>query len=242
MDKKNLIIDLLSDTHNRHEKFKCDGGDILIHSGDFTSRGYDHEIEDFMIWFAKQKYSHKIVIPGNHDWDLEKNFDYWKERFAKFGIILLNDSGVILKDMYGTYNIKVWGSAYTPWFHSWAFNRHRTEAEATDKHPWIKPHWDMIPEDTEILITHGPPNKILDFVERGGGLHVGCEHLAKRIAETKVKLHVFGHIHEGRGFEYDSQVTYANASCLDENYRPADIKPMRAVREECRDGSIVYVL
>jgi Icc-related predicted phosphoesterase len=236
VETKKLIIDILSDTHNRHDKFICEGGDILIHSGDFTGRGTPMEVEAFMLWLEKQEYKYKIVIPGNHDWNLESNFDVWKEEFAKRGIVLLNDSGIEIE------GIKIWGSPVQPWFHSWAFNRHRTEEGSNTKHPWIKPHWDLIPEDTEILITHGPPHGILDLVARSGGLHVGCEHLAKRIVETQIKLHVFGHIHEGRGFEYDSQTTYVNGSSLDENYFPSDNKPMRTIREICEDGSIVYVL
>lgn len=236
MEPKKLIIDILSDTHNRHEKFTCEGGDILIHSGDFTGRGTDVEIVSFMKWFAKQNYTHKIVIPGNHDFGLETDLAYWQAEFTKYGIILLNDSGVEVE------SIKIWGSAVSPWFHNWAFNRHRTEKEATEKYPWIKPHWDLIPEDTEILITHGPPNGVLDLVARDGGLNVGCEELAKRIAEIQVKLHIFGHIHEGRGFEYGEKTTYVNGSCLDEYYIPSDNKPMRTIREICQDGSIAYVL
>lgn len=247
-----LIIDLLSDTHNRHGHFNCEGGDILLHSGDFTGRGSQSEIQQFMLWMEMQDYSHKVVIPGNHDWDLEKNFPYWKDEFAKRGIHLLNDEGVTLRGTQDgdgePYEIKVWGSPVQPWFHSWAFNRARTEKEATSLHGWIKPHWDMIPEDTEILLTHGPPMNILDEVMRVSGdsynppQNVGCEELAKRIKETQVKLHLFGHIHEGRGFIYDGPVTYVNGSSLDRMYYPSDNKPMRVIREIFQDGSIGYVL
>lgn len=246
-----LIIDLLSDTHNQHGKFTCEGGDILLHSGDFTGRGTPSEVQQFMLWMEMQDYSHKVVIPGNHDWDLEKNFPYWKDEFAKRGIHLLNDEGVTLTgtlDAENKYAIKVWGSPVQPWFHSWAFNRARTEKEATRIHGWIKPHWDMIPEDTEILLTHGPPMNILDEVMRPNGdsynpsQNVGCEELAKRIKETQVKLHLFGHIHEGRGFIYDGPVTYVNGSSLDRMYWPSDDKPMRVIREVFQDGSIGYVL
>lgn len=239
MENKKLIIDILSDTHNRHEKFKCEGGDILLHSGDFTSRGEHDEVESFMRWMAKQNYTHKVVIPGNHDWDLEKNFDYWQKEFATWGIHLLNDSGVEIE------GIKIWGSPVQPWFHSWAFNRARNQSEADHLYPrvfgLIKPHWDAIPKDTEILLTHGPPYNILDTVVRGGH-QVGCVELAKAIEDSEIKLHVFGHIHEGRGFHYGDKTTYVNGSSLNEYYSPSDNKPMRAIREVCQDGSIVYVL
>lgn len=249
MDSKKIIIDLLSDTHSRHAKFDCKGGDILLHSGDVSSRGSDSEILAFINWFEQQPYEFKIFIPGNHDWSLEKNFAYWKDECDKRRIVLLNDSGMIIKSMYDpNLNLKIWGSPVQPWFHSWAFNRARTEAEATSQHGWIKPHWDLIPPDTEILLTHGPPMGILDEVTNvmGGSYyppqHVGCEELHKRIQEVKPGLHLFGHIHEGRGFLYERDTTYVNGSSLDRMYCPADNKPMRVIREVCQDGSIAYVL
>lgn len=249
MEPKKLVIDLLSDTHNRHAEFECIGGDILLHSGDVSGRGSDQEILNFINWFEQQPYEFKIFIPGNHDWSLERNFAYWKDECSKRRITLLNDSGMIIKSMDDpNLNLKIWGSPVQPWFHSWAFNRARTELDATDRHPWIKPHWDAIPVDTEILLTHGPPYKILDEVTRPNGDSysppelAGCEELAKRIKETDIKLHLFGHIHESRGFHYDRETTYVNGSALDRMYSPADKKPMRVIREICQDGSIAYVL
>ena len=248
MEKK-LIIDLLSDTHNQHNRFTCPGGDILLHSGDVSSRGTDMEILNFINWFEQQKYEFKIFIPGNHDWSLEKNFAYWKDECDKRRITLLNDSGIIIKSMDDpNLNLRVWGSPVQPWFHSWAFNRHRTQKEATFKHPWIKPHWDAIPEHTEILLTHGPPMGILDEVLHINGTsydppnNVGCEELLKRIKETQIKLHVFGHIHCGRGFLYHPEITYVNGSALDEMYCSVSDKPMRITREIVQDGSVVYIL
>lgn len=237
-----LIIDVLSDTHSQHNKFNTAGGDIILHSGDVSSRGTDQEILSFIDWFEQQDYVHRIFIPGNHDWSLERNFPYWKDECDKRGIHLLNDTGITVE------GIKIWGSPVQPWFHSWAFNRARTEAEATRVHPWIKPHWDMIPEDTEILLTHGPPMGILDEVTMVNGDSydpprlAGCEELLKRIKDTQIKLHVFGHIHEGRGFHYDRYITYVNASSLDRMYYPESDKPMRVTREVFQDGSIGYVL
>jgi hypothetical protein len=43
---------------------------------------------------------------------------------------------------------KFYGSPYTPAFCEWAFQLNETDA--IEK-------WKKIPEDTEILITHGPP-------------------------------------------------------------------------------------
>jgi Icc-related predicted phosphoesterase len=208
-----LKIDAISDTHGRHKKLALPGGDILIHSGDVSGRGHSGEILPFLDWYAEQDYSTIILIPGNHDFGFEEEPERYVKECADRKIILLNDSGCTVE------GIKVWGSPVQPWFHNWAFNRARTQGEVTRLHGWIKTHWDLIPEDTEILVTHGPPYGILDDANaRGYENHVGCQELEKRIRETKVKLHVFGHIHEGAGYKYLDGRTYVNASSLDEMY------------------------
>jgi len=45
--------------------------------------------------------------------------------------------------------IKIYGSPWQPSYHDWAFNLERGEA--------IRKKWDLIPGDTDVLITHGPP-------------------------------------------------------------------------------------
>ena len=56
------------------------------------------------------------------------------------------------------------------------------------------PFWDKIPENVDILITHGPPQGYGDRILLGK--HVGCPELMKRVAEVKPRYHFFGHIHE----------------------------------------------
>lgn len=53
--------------------------------------------------------------------------------------------------------------------------------------------WSMIPENTDILVTHGPPYGILDTNIQNQ--HTGCPHLLQRVLAIKPRLHVFGHIH-----------------------------------------------
>lgn len=200
-----LIIDCISDTHNQHKKIKLLGGDILIHSGDCSGRGSLQEVISFLDWFADQDYSYFILVAGNHDWAFEQYPDLMADECKRRDIILLNDSGTTVED------IKIYGSPVQPWFYDWAFNRHRG-AE-------IKKHWDLIPNDTDVLVTHGPPHKILDMVSRSGRVeYVGCEDLSNKIAETTIKLHVFGHIHEGSGIQSKNGKLYVNASSVDEMY------------------------
>ncbi len=224
---ENITIDLLSDTHNRHSHCKCQGGNILLHAGDTTGRGDIREIVNFLDWYSEQDYDHLILVPGNHDFGFESNPKEMKELCENRGIILLNDSGITIE------GIKIWGSPVQPWFHDWAFNRNRG--------PDIKKHWDLIPRDTELLITHGPPYGILDQVAYGMDKNVGCMDLLNMINESQVKLHVFGHIHEARGIKYQGKKAFVNASYLDRSYYPQAKAPMRAIRE-VDDGEAIYTV
>jgi len=58
----------ISDTHDLHRDLKnLPKGDILVHTGDCTMAGTDHEAIDFLDWFCDQPFKHKIFIAGNHD-------------------------------------------------------------------------------------------------------------------------------------------------------------------------------
>lgn len=214
------IIDAISDTHMQHKALKLRGGDLLIHAGDSTHRGEFQQIIDFLNWLEDQDYKNIVLIPGNHDFGFEENFQLYKEECSNRGIVLLNDSGIEID------GIKIWGSAITPWFHDWAFNRHRGDD--------IRKHWALIPEDTDVLVTHGPPMGILDYIPYQN-LSVGCADLYDRIFQTKVKLHVFGHIHEGRGYKYKDGKTFVNPAVLDGRYRMIDRKGTRITLDAAGD-------
>jgi Icc-related predicted phosphoesterase len=181
------------------------GGPILVHAGDVSGRGTEREIRVFLEWFSSQPYMHKILIAGNHDFFFEvAKPEEVQALLAEYpGITYLNDSGVTIE------GIKFWGSPVTPFFHNWAFNRYANE---------IGPHWDLIPEGIDVLITHGPPHGILDKTIREGW-SVGCKSLKAKVDQIKPQVHVFGHIHEGMGQVEIGGTTFINASVVDERYR-----------------------
>lgn len=120
--------------------------------------------------------------------------------------VYLEDSGVAIE------GLRIWGSPVQPWFGGWAFNR--------DRGPAINRHWRMIPNDTHILITHGPPAGYLDSIN---GYGVGCEDLRRRIAKLpELRMLVCGHIHEGYGIEACGPITIVNASRCDAHYMPVN--------------------
>lgn len=201
-----MLVTFISDTHRYEHDVTIEECDLLIHSGDIDARTLDDVIR-FYRWFKSLKAKYKIFVPGNHDFFFEKNMNLCKETFKDANITVLNNESVKVD------HLKIWGSPITPTFFNWAF--------MADRGDEIKQFWDMIPEDTDILITHGPPSGIFDYVSRGG--NVGCFDLLKTIEKIKPKIHAFGHIHEGYGqleqiWNDDKKTTFINASLMDENY------------------------
>jgi predicted phosphodiesterase len=77
-----MKLSIISDTHNKHKHVISDlpGGDLLLHAGDMTSMGYEHEIREFAKWYdGLDNYTSKVFISGNHDWGFQNNVDKVKE-------------------------------------------------------------------------------------------------------------------------------------------------------------------
>lgn len=212
-----MRITFISDTHTKHNQVTSSlpGGDVLIHAGDISSMGYRNEIQDFIKWFSGlENYKHKIFIAGNHDWGFQtepKATEHLLElnpgcEYLQDNLFLIGDDTDDYEDM-----VKVWGSPWQPEYYNWAFNLPRQGWE-------LGVHWNQIPEDTEILITHGPPFGHLDTVKSNPTFNTGCELLRERVDVVKPKIHVFGHIHTGYGYKFDGNTHFFNAAVLDENY------------------------
>lgn len=204
---------VISDTHGHHSGLQLPDADILIHCGDFSNHGTYMDALKFVNWFGAQPHKHKIFIAGNHDLYFEQgnpsDVDMFLRTMPK-DVHYLQDSSVTLE------GIKFWGSPVQPTFFNWAFNRDRGEA--------IKKHWDLIPKDIDVLITHGPAKNQQDAAPRGYGrtVSVGCEDLLHAIRRVKPKIHVFGHVHYSYGKSFAENVHYFNASICDENYIPCN--------------------
>lgn len=201
---------LISDTHCRHSKLKLPVGDVLIHAGDWTHRGERDLTIDFLKWFDKQNYEHKIFIAGNHDFFPEKSpveFKILLETFAP-SCHYLQDNGVVIE------GLRVHGSPVSLQFNNWAFGRTQN----------IRRHWAIIPPDVDILVTHTPIYGFGDTLGPRGsqpGRNAGCAFLLNEIETRlhKLKLHVGGHIHEGYGVYQHNNIKIVNASSLDDRYK-----------------------
>ena len=203
-----MKIVVLSDTHTLHRQIKdLPDADLLIHAGDIMSSGFEmREVEDFADWYGKLKHSHKILVAGNHDRVFENKHRLEAEKILEnHQIIYLNDSGLTID------GIRIWGSPIQPWFCDWAFNRNRGRE--------IKKHWDLIPDNTDILITHGPAYGYGDKLNSHPMEQVGCQDLLEAIQRIKPRYHIYGHIHEGYGIKTNGSTTFINCSILNEHYR-----------------------
>ena len=219
-----LKIDLLSDLHGFYPELP--GGDLLIVAGDLTARDTHAEYLKFYSWLHKQKYKHYIFIAGNHDNLIQKG-EVLTTSLAD--TTYLCDSGTQFE------GLKLWAS---PWTKTFPGMNPKCKAFTVDTEEELAGKLSLIPEDTDILITHSPLYGILDEVDFSEGysiaVHVGSTSLRTRVGELRLKLHVFGHVHEGYG-TYRSNLEfidrpgwpiYVNASHVNERYEPVN-KPIR---------------
>ncbi|KAF0973376.1 hypothetical protein FDP41_008583 [Naegleria fowleri] len=197
---------VISDTHLLHDLLIIPNGDVLIHCGDFTNLGLSAEVEmffQFLVDKCDSKFEHVIMIVGNHEWAPDvvvgTKFNIFfspenqKKLHAKYHLLL--DDTITIKDK-NQNAIKIHGTRYRG---AWAFpvffkdKRKKTTFE--------------IPSDIDILLTHFPCNKNkLDIIYDGTSR--GSEELTMLLESdnyfTNLKIHCFGHNHDGRGFYYDT--------------------------------------
>jgi len=195
---------LVSDTHSLHDCCKVPKGDVLIHAGDLTNIGSMEDIIKFNEWIGKIKCRHKLVIAGNHDWGFERNPGPAKK--------LLTNCTYLMDKKAVIDGVVLFGSPWSPEFCNWAFNLPRGKP--------LRDKWNKIPENVDVLITHGPPDGILDETEEGN--RTGCADLLDVVQKIKPKIHVFGHIHEGYGQVKHGGTTFVNASICTRRYHPVN--------------------
>lgn len=115
----------------------------------------------------------------------------------------MQGTGITLLLHETTYigRIKIFGSPYLPYIREgFAY-----QMEEDD----LKEYWAVIPEDTQLLITHTPPKGILD-----GAAQFGSENLRQRVEEISPFYHVFGHVHADHGIKTIAKTKYVNASVI----------------------------
>jgi len=221
-----IKITAISDLHGNLIK-NIEPCDILLIAGDVcpaTNHNALYQVswlnKEFNDWLGTIPAEHIVGVAGNHDWAFEKypenvNIPNWH---------YLIDDSIILE------GLKIYGTPWQPNFCNWAFNLGEMELS----HKFSK-----IPDDIDILISHGPPMGFGDVVmEDIGPLfteHLGSYALTENIKRAMPKLVVFGHIHTGshipRVYPNDNkECVINNVSILDEKYQIA-YKPFTYIIE-----------
>lgn len=209
-----MKIVALGCTHGAHKGLEVPDGDVLIHTGDFMTHPYStFSFKGFFHWFGSHPHKTKIVVPGNHDALMQTDKEWVNQWIIEQE---LGDIDVLIDESVIMDGVRFYGMPWTAPFGSWYFMK---GPEA------MKRKVSLIPEDTNVLITHGPPYGILDTANALGP-PLGCHALMDAHREKRIgpDLHVFSHIHGGNGTA-KGETKFANVSIMNEQYYP-EHKPM----------------
>ena len=187
----------LSDTHNLHRTITAHiEGDLLIHAGDFSFFFDDMPaILDFNTWLGELRFRHKIVVPGNHEQIMYQRPDLRH---------LITNATLLINEAVTVEGVKLWGSPVTC----------DDEAFGCSTPKERRALYASIPEDTDILVTHGPPYGVLDEEFKAKGVHRGCPELLTAVQRVKPQFHIFGHVHASRGAVPTEETVFVNAALL----------------------------
>jgi Icc-related predicted phosphoesterase len=250
-----MKICCISDTHNLHEELNkyftpCsiakNNIEVLIHAGDFTDKGTYTETKNFLEWFIALPVKYKILIAGNHEIVMDKarynekpefyHPEVWQRKNTDSIIDLvlqghnkkqyyyLESESVIIEGIkfYGSpfsTHAKYGGGRLPPW----GFQHPETI---------LRYAWKSIPDDTDVLITHTPPEGVLDYYHK---VNQGSSTLAERVREINPTVHVFGHVHGRNGcIEIDNTV-FINAVVVNGNKKVKNGPVIVEVQARSRD-------
>jgi Icc-related predicted phosphoesterase len=196
-----MKIIALSDIHGHYSTHKIFQSeflipfcDVLIFAGDYSFHSNILESDMFLDWFTTLDSKYKIVVPGNHDYYIED-------------LKIPNNIDVLTFGEIEYEGIRFFGSSYTPKFYNWNYMESEKDLET---------RYNKIPNDIDVLISHGPPKGILDNYK---GENIGSVALKETIDRIKPKVFICGHNHE-KGYFKDEYTEYYNVSICDQDYFP----------------------
>ncbi|UAJ09935.1 metallophosphatase domain-containing protein [Glacieibacterium megasporae] len=191
-------VTVISDTHCRHDEIDLPAGDLLIHCGDMfnLSSKAPQQLAAMDEWFGRQKFARILCTGGNHDRLLQAELQRRPQPFR---------NAHVLKDEVVEFRgLKIFGAPWVPELRTHAFFKDRAGLTAA---------WAQVPADIDILITHTPPQGILDTSSRGRSC--GCPSLADELKRIAPRVHCFGHVHAAAGRRQVGKTLYLNAASLD---------------------------
>lgn len=196
-----LKIVVISDTHSLHRSLFIPKCDILVHAGDATNDDFTpRELSDFNRWCGQLKAAGTVkeivFTPGNHDFCLDPDISTTSAK----ALASLTNVHCLIDRSITLLGARIYG---TPWTRrAMTYCAFPSETEQ-DSHLKFKP----IPSDLDILVSHSPPDGIMD-----NGF--GSRALRDAVSEKQPKYHVFGHVHEGYGQMKTERTTYINGCSI----------------------------
>ena len=221
-DAHPIRVVCISDTHTL-EWDDVPDGDLLIHAGDLCNDGSVREIQAAVDWLQGLPHPHKVVICGNHDSYFDVRSRLEEDRDKSFATVSSSTASLrSIDDLESPHRID-WGdihylqhSAVTISFPPPSSTGSRARSLTIYGAPQIPalvpfgpehaftypPHYDAwsgtVPPNTDILVTHTPPQSHLDL---SPVYSTGCPFLLTEAWRVQPALHVFGHIHAAYGME-----------------------------------------
>lgn len=187
----------ISDTHGFHNQLRIedDKYDYIFITGDVTNskdtKKNKEELDSFLSFIVNVKVKKEIImVPGNHDVSIERlNLKNYVE---SFGVRCLIHEEYVIENKISNTTFKIFGTPYTPTHgENWAYMRDRNK---------LSEYWKDIPDNTDMLLVHGPPKGVLDLSYRQEDNHIercGDKSLLNRLNELKQCRYIlFGHIHD----------------------------------------------
>jgi hypothetical protein len=212
---------ILADTHNADLPSNLPSCDLVLHCGDITEDGSPASISAALASLGRIEASLKLVIAGNHDISLDKEY-YTSEggtladvekslalvspasssTATNNGITFLHE-GTHTFTLASGASFTIYASPFTPAYGASAFqypSHHDRYNPASQTPEWatnVSTEQSLIPDHVDIVMTHGPAKYILD--RTSDGTSAGYEHLRRAIARARPRLFCFGHVHCGYG-------------------------------------------
>jgi Icc-related predicted phosphoesterase len=152
-------------------------GDIFVHSGNFTVYGAKKEFEQFNVWLGTiaNDFKYRIVTLGCRDVkEFGNNWDTMRSLLANATHVLCHESAVVL-------GIRFYACP-------WHWGHHKNYLVRKGAPASTSGRFDEIPEDTQVLITHGAASGVLDTSNLPGS-----KELTEGIRRAKPALHLHGH-------------------------------------------------
>ena len=172
-----------SDTHNH--SIKVPDADLVIFAGDFSGLGSLVETIVFDNWFNSLPHPYKILVPGNHEFNMDCVDTYYTNDIVNFN------------------GISFFCSSYTLEFNNWNYGKTEEELEKM---------YDYVPNDIDVFVTHGPPYGILD---RGLGSKALLKLVQRVKPKVHIFGHIHNNLGDLRAIEKDGTKFYNVSICDD---------------------------